>query len=226
MSDAKNAGELFRPWSLDHEFQFLQLTEEEQAAYDARVAADRAKWEEQDRARRYRDKIAKMSRAHGFPVRAIEAAQSADESMPAVSRVAAWDPDDRSVLVLSGKPGCGKTVAATWWAIQQDWSPTFLRASSFAAASRYDKEERSKWLNAGSMVLDDLGTEYADAKGSFLTDLDELIDTLYGNRRSLIITTNLKAEDFRERYGARVVDRIRECGKWESIGGDSLRKAR
>ena len=66
-------------------------------------------------------------------------------------------------------------------------------------------------------MLDDLGAEYVDAKGSFLVDLDELIDTYYGDERPLVITTNLTKDDFKARYGARIERRVRECGKWLSF---------
>jgi DNA replication protein DnaC len=72
-------------------------------------------------------------------------------------------------------------------------------------------------------VLDDLGSEYADAKGNFLVNLDELIDTFYGDKRPLLITTNCTDSEFKQRYGARIVDRIRECGSFYGIRTASLR---
>jgi DNA replication protein DnaC len=193
------------------------------AEQDARAAAARQADLEREEQKRRKEHAAACA-ASGFPDRALAAAAAADLEAPAMARIRGWDPREASVLVLSGPPGCGKTVAATWWALQRSWAPTFVRATSFAASSRYDRDTRERWLGANALVLDDLGTEYADAKGSFLTDLDELIDTFYGDRRPLVITTNLKAEDFRDRYGARIVDRIRESGRWESIAGASLRR--
>jgi DNA replication protein DnaC len=60
------------------------------------------------------------------------------------------------------------------------------------------------------MVIDDLGVEYLDKNGNFLQRLDELIDERYSNYRQTIITTNLNVKAFKERYGERVADRIRE----------------
>jgi len=104
--------------------------------------------------------------------------------------------------------------------------PLFLRASTFAATSRYDAKHRETVFAAPALVLDDLGAEYLDDKGSFLVDLDELIDTFYANRRPLLITTNLDRDRFYQRYGSRIRDRLRECGAfWETKSG-SLRAPR
>ena len=101
-----------------------------------------------------------------------------------------------------------------------------LRAAKFAANSRYDADAREAWMLAPALVLDDLGAEYLDAKGSFLVDLDELIDTFYGDGRPLVITTNTDAAAFKARYGERIVDRLRECGVWLSIADGSMRGAK
>lgn len=126
--------------------------------------------------------------------------------------------------VLSGGVGVGKTAAAVWW--QMRWGgarPAFIRAAAFAAAGRYDRRHREQWTMASSLVLDDLGVEYADAKGSLLADLDELVDLYHAERRPLVITTNLVAEDFRERYRARIASRVRADGGWLSIPGPDQR---
>lgn len=198
-------------------------TDEQWAEHDAKIAAARAQHdaEEQDRAlKRTREAVV----AAGFPRRAVEAADAADVTAAAITRVREWKCAVENVLVLSGSPGCGKTVAATWWALRQSWAPVFMRATAFAASSRYDDEKRSTWHDAQSLVLDDLGTEYADTKGNFLVDLDELIDTYYGSRKPLLITTNCTADDFKKRYGARIVDRLRECGSWFSVSAASMRR--
>ncbi len=96
----------------------------------------------------------------------------------------------------------------------------------FAAGSRYAIEHRELWQDANALVLDDLGAEYLDAKGSFLVDLEALVDEYYGSQRPLVITTNLTAAGFKARYGARVVDRFREVGTWFSMDGASLRGKR
>lgn len=198
-------------------------TEEQWAQHDARIAAAQKRDESERVTEERRAQSSRLSEA-GWPLRAIEAAQGADLEKPAIARVMAWDTNTESVLVLSGPPGCGKTTAAARWAVSKYWPPKFVRATTFASSSRYDRDTRDTWLKADALVLDDLGAEYADTKGNFLVDLDELVDTFYGDKRPLLITTNCSAEEFKQRYGQRVIDRLRECGSWFSANNASLRR--
>lgn len=176
-----------------------------------------------------RDRIARVDAnragviAAGFPRRAVEFAAKIDADHPVIARLGTWDLDEISALILSGPKGVGKTVAAAWWSLRRKAAPLFLRASTFAASSRYNRDERERWMGASALVLDDLGAEYVDAKGSFLVDLDELVDVFYGDKRPLLITTNCGAGAFKERYGERIADRIRECGAFFEWSGPSFR---
>lgn len=161
----------------------------------------------------------------GWPARALEVAATADVTRQACALLAAHDFKSRNVVVLSGAPGCGKTVAAARWALRRTPRPRFVRASTFAAGSRYDAEQRAQWFGAPALVLDDLGAEYLDAKGSFMTDLDELVDTFYGDLRPLVITSNCTLASFKTRYGERVVDRLRECAAFIAIAAPSMRSS-
>lgn len=163
--------------------------------------------------------------AAGFPRRALEAADRADPTTDAMKKSAAWRARGCDLLVLSGKAGCGKTVAATWLASElAPYRARFGCAAEFATSSRYQEETRERWFTADCLVLDDLGMEFADNKGSFAVDLDSLINTYYADRRKLIITTNCTASDFKARYGERISDRVREAGEFIWCGGESLRR--
>lgn len=199
-----------------------ELTEEQWADHDRRVAAARAEAGERAEAKRLEERR-KDLRAAGFPRRAIDEAIAADVSAAPIVRVASWEPAKVSTLIVSGSKGCGKTVAATWWALRQPTVPRFIRATTFAASSRYEREDRNKLLEAPALVLDDLGTEYLDAKGSFLVDLDELMDVFYGDYKPLLITTNSSLDDFRARVGDRFADRMRECAAFWATSAPSLR---
>jgi DNA replication protein DnaC len=198
-------------------------TEEQWAEHDAKILAARQESDRQEAAQDHARRLSAFEKA-GWPRRALDSAETADVSKPGIVRAIAWKPAEECVLVLSGPPGCGKTTAAARWGLTRSWAPAFLRATTFAASSRYDHERRSSWLEADALVLDDLGAEYADTKGNFLVDLDELVDTFYGAKRPLLITTNCTDVEFKGRYGKRVVDRIRECGSWFSVNSASLRK--
>ena len=165
---------------------------------------------------------------------------------------------DGRIVILAGQPGSGKTSACARWAATRSSpaangrfaTPRFLAASDFFRASRYQRGEdragaltRDQILGFETLVLDDLGTEYADASGSYRVDIDELANRYYEDDRTLIVTTNLlyaspKARDamkargvavdeaaqtFAERYGERIIDRVRECGRWVDSGAASMR---
>jgi DNA replication protein DnaC len=136
------------------------------------------------------------------------------------------------ILVLSGDVGRGKTVAAVWWllqAIRERRRPLFVTAAKLSRWERYDGAEMDKLLGASRLVIDDLGNEYNDAKGNFLTLLDELVADRVANKRPTVITTNLTAEAFLGegdqpgRYGVRVRDRIKESGRFQEFAGASFR---
>jgi DNA replication protein DnaC len=212
--------EFWESWGFD---EGLNMSDEEWTAHDAKVAAqraaDEANWKPSDATR--------SLESQGWPARAVRAAREADVTRESITRLAAVNFEASSIVVLAGDPGCGKTVAACHWAMHSRRfhnCTEFVRASTFAASSRYDQETRQRWYGAHALVLDDLGAEYLDAKGSFQVDLDELVDTFYGDERPLIVTTNLNGQAFKSRYGERVTDRIRECGKWLDIAASSMRR--
>lgn len=178
----------------------------------------------------------------GWPARALDVALDGRETR-AIAAVRAWNPK-HAALVLAGPKGTGKTVGAAWAALHwaSNASFRFARSATLLRLSRFDQPKDpeatrdarraygvrwpEKWsdvIGAPALCLDDLGAEYLDAKGSFVADMDELIDTFYGDRRPLIITTNLDARGVQERYGSRVFDRLNECASWQPVVGESLR---
>lgn len=155
-----------------------------------------------------------------------------DSTAPAIVAIKRWDDQRRArnIAVLAGRPGVGKTFAAAWWRWQSAKRAGFrvmaqwLTAAAFARMSRYGAERTELLSNA--LVLDDLGTEYVDAKGSLRTDIDELVNEFYSTRRALVITTNLDAKELEQRYGERVLDRLHEAAVWIAVKGESRRRSR
>lgn len=135
-----------------------------------------------------------------------------------------------TITVLSGLPGCGKSMAAGWWlyswATESMGAGLWVTAARLSRWSRYDTREMDRLIRVPRLVLDDLGTEYIDEKGSFMATLDEVINERYAGKRPLVITTNLNAADWRERYGERISDRIREAGAFKTAGSLSLRSTK
>lgn len=136
------------------------------------------------------------------------------------------------LLVMSGLPGCGKSLAAAY-AIAR-FGGMWLKARALNNV----KLDLSDYGKAGLLVIDDLGTEWA-GETRFVTDRAAgLLEERYDAKRRTIITTNLrrrrrKVEDasldteeppqFVERYGERTDDRARDRGRFVVLTEGSLR---
>lgn len=203
------------------------------AERDREVAAWHVQRAEERRAEERRKTALELLDGGAFPSRAVEVALAAERETIAMTHAREYLRGRKTVLVLAGGTGAGKTSAAAWIALEAGGStPAFVRATELEARGRYDKALRT-WLRGRSMlVIDDLGVEVLDDRGVFRSLLDEVIDTYYGNRRRVVITTNLRAKrerpdgelQFVERYGERVVSRLRECGRWADCGATDLRR--
>lgn len=93
-----------------------------------------------------------------------------------------------------------------------------LKAKSMDKWAQFEQEIRETPL----LVLDDLGAEYTE--GWVLTKVDAIISERYNRCRSVIVTTNLSAEQLRGVYAERVIDRLRSTLKVVNFKGQSLRQ--
>lgn len=123
----------------------------------------------------------------------------------------------KPVLVLAGRTGVGKTVAAA--AALADLGGEFLKATQLLVAMRdhSDHYEMQRRLRTSRLVVvDDIGTERdPDALGSALYELiDSRLDDF--DRRTLL-TTNLTPEQLFQRLDERTADRLRELSKWAVV---------
>lgn len=158
--------------------------------------------------------------------------------------------DPGLLIALSGGPGTGKTTAASawlyrWatdetnWRYRQEFSEhgefvgvrlfrgvagMFISSAKLARWPHYEEEKVKQLTSVTRLVIDDLGAEYLDEKGFYLSLLDEVINERYAHRLPTLLTTNLTADAFKGRYGERIADRIRECGRFVALGSKSMRR--
>lgn len=138
----------------------------------------------------------------------------------------AFASSSKTVLVLAGGVGTCKTGSASWALTQKPG--VFVTADEAVRLSTSNApEDVESWRrvrNAQLLVIDDMGGEYAGEKGWNVRVFNGLLDQRYSRGLKTIITTNLTSDRFKADYGERVVDRIREAGKWVTLGGTSVRK--
>lgn len=162
-------------------------------------------------------------------------------STPAMAAAKEWWLSGKAFLLLLGGVGSGKTTAAAWClvrhlerAISQPQpsgglpvdAAMFATAPEFNGLSDYNSEGRA-WLDrlcrCQMLVLDDLGTErMGDGE---LSCVQRIVSERHASGRRTVLTSNLTSEVFRQRYGERVADRIREVGVVKGSGQQSLRRA-
>lgn len=144
----------------------------------------------------------------------------------------------KTFCLILGGTGSGKTVAAAeallnakgFWNNGDNWAyfPSegrFVLASDLARLSYFDtsslktlgRMERVPWL-----VVDDLGGEFVT--DTWKSNLTELILRRNSGSRKTLLTSNLTAEDFKARYDARIISRIRGNGVVINSGAKDLRK--
>lgn len=136
------------------------------------------------------------------------------------------------ILVLSGGTGCGKSTAAAHALSKK--AGLWVHAPDLAKPDFTDPDEygvRKETLDermraAGLLVLDDVGTEHSPS-GYAASRITGVLEHRESNKRPSIVTCNLTAEEFREKYGARLASRINgDTLGWQQIAGPDLRRQR
>jgi hypothetical protein len=144
----------------------------------------------------------------------------------AIDAVSEFVGSTKTVLVLAGGVGTCKTGSACWALTFKPGrfctADEAVRLSTSNATEDVDLWRRVR--NAQLLVIDDLGGEYSGEKGWGVKVFNGLLDHRYSHGLKTIITTNLAAHKFKQDYGERVADRIRETGRFLTLGGTSVRK--
>ena len=89
----------------------------------------------------------------------------------------------------------------------------FITADKLVQMGGYETDSRKlrdQIEQADILAIDDLGAEYGDKSGWFLSLFTALLNERYAEVKRTIITANLTVEKFRATYGERAVDRIGE----------------
>lgn len=194
-----------------------------------------------------RQQLPELAESYGVPRIFVDRIVAGDLTETA-ALAAVRSPSVPQILVMAGDIGVGKSLAAAWWLLApclpgvplrlrhraepqpvDPWrratsAPLCLTSARLARWERYDDKAIAKLLNAERLVVDDLGTEFADAKGSTVATFDEVINHRWSNRRPTVLTTNHTAASFKAQYGERIADRIREDGGFLALAGASLRR--
>lgn len=143
--------------------------------------------------------------------------------------VSGWlDSDSRMLVLRSEAPGVGKThaayavanaaVAAGVWA----WAWSAIDLNDALRPGEHTEHARITAYECDLLVLDDLGRE--QVSGWTIERLHGLLDARWRNAGRTIITTNLSGQQFTERYGDPVLDRIIDDARIVTVTGVTRRK--
>lgn len=164
--------------------------------------------------------------------------QNDSDTQAKIAKAAKWLCGDYKVgLLLYGTIGSGKTTLARAIcnligilynsAISSDRKAVY-RVSALALAKNVadDPAYFNKLKNQDLLFIDDIGTEPASVKswGNEYSPVTELIYARYDRQLFTIISSNLKDEDFGDRYGERIADRLEEMFERLHYQNKSYRK--
>lgn len=143
--------------------------------------------------------------------------------LPEYDQVALWlENNEGKGLFLYGNCGRGKSILGRFAL------PAILLKYCGKVVSVCDMQEMNKNLDAvlkkHIISLDDVGTEelsvkYGDRRMAFA----EIIDAAEKETKLLLVSSNLDDIGIKERYGDRILDRVRSTTKRILFTGDSLR---
>jgi len=185
------------------------------------------------------DDVAERLSRLGVPRLALQAARAPKDSEALKAARTWWASKGAPSLVLVGEVGLGKTTACAWLALEvgrawgwntgsrvtADEAPlVWLDGPRLSQLSRYDVEA-AEVLDAAAtarlLVVDDAGREGNRPAVEALSDV--LTERLDRGRRTAL-STNLRGDAFKARYGAPLADRLRAAGHVVGLRGASMRQ--
>lgn len=146
-----------------------------------------------------------------------------------------YEGTQRNWLHIQGSLGRGKTTLARAIGFtimaHSKWQFTVKEHPAMEVA-RYARQEDLQAAfericnERNVMSIDDLGTEAAEVMcfGNMIQPMVEVFNARYSRNRPMIYTTNLNGEALMNRYGDRVLDRMREKAVIITLQGDSYRQ--
>lgn len=126
-------------------------------------------------------------------------------------------------LLMIGGCGLGKTLIATH--IIPLLMLKFCRKSATVCTARELAQNPDSIIGKHIIVVDDIGTEsISNIYGNKRLPFAELCDAAEHKGKLIILTSNLTADEIKERYGERVIDRLRAITKPVVFTGKSMRR--
>lgn len=143
--------------------------------------------------------------------------------LPQYDRIADWLTDNRGRgLLLMGNCGVGKTLMCCYvipGIIKIQMNKVF-----FPVSAQNIHKHMPSLMKDELCIVDDIGIEVpGNEYGIRHNDFVELVENAENTKKVLILTTNLNSKELTERYGERVVDRLRVLVRCIQIPGNSLR---
>lgn len=145
--------------------------------------------------------------------------------LPVYDEVADWLADNQGRgLFCYGDKGLGKTMIC-YRCIPPIIYSCFERIISCYENAQEMNEQLDKILQKKLVYIDDIGTEglivrYGEKRFAF----PEIVDNAEKKGNMLIVTTNLSAQEIKQKYGERTFDRLRAITKHVKFTGTSFRK--
>lgn len=143
--------------------------------------------------------------------------------LPEYDEVADWLTDNKGAgLFLYGNCGRGKSLMVRYVL------PAIFLQYLGKVVNVYDMQEMNRELDSmlhkRFVSVDDIGTEdIVNVYGNKRMAFAELMDAVEKEGKLVLISTNLQEKDLRDRYGDRILDRIKGCTRRILFKGESLR---